>query len=478
MPDGRTPLVAAAYEGHAEVCKELIAAGADVHHSDSTATKSDALGCAASQHHREVISLLIDHGASPSSEGAQKLCVIGDAINSSYRDATETVDQLLKWGASAKHASGNHEMSPMHIAAGYSQVGSIRVLLKYGADITQRDKEGWTALHHAAMYSSPSTAAALIENGADVNATDEAGRTSLHFAAHTMSVQTVRCLRRYGADINARDNANVSPLMLACCWDEATVQHLADPGGDDTLSVVDELLASGARVNARTVRGLTALHFAALCGRRDIACALIHAGARVDTRTRDDRTPLHHAAMTGRLDVVKMLASNGAGVNTTDVQGRTALHAAAARGHARTVRTLLELGATDLGRDRLGRSTLDAAARGGHLRTVTELLAHQAENAGTEVALRAQLLRSALAAARRHKREDVAKILLLHGAVASPQRRPCKVASIACVPGSCTESVANEDILYASNYVDDLVGGRREWISHLSASRSTSVIRS
>jgi ankyrin repeat protein len=466
MPDGRTPLVAAAYEGHAEVCKELIAAGADVHHSDSTATKSDALGCAASQHHREVISLLIDHGASPSSEGAQKLCVIGDAINSSYRDATETVDQLLKWGASAKHASGNHEMSPMHIAAGYSQVGSIRVLLKYGADITQRDKEGWTALHHAAMYSSPSTAAALIENGADVNATDEAGRTSLHFAAHTMSVQTVRCLRRYGADINARDNANVSPLMLACCWDEATVQHLADPGGDDTLSVVDELLASG------TVRGLTALHFAALCGRRDIACALIHAGARVDTRTRDDRTPLHHAAMTGRLDVVKMLASDGARVNSTDVQGRTALHAAAARGHARTVRTLLELGATDLGRDRLGRGALDAAARGGHLGTVIELLAHHTNSATTESAERAAHASSALAAAQRHKREEVAGVLRLHGAAPALEKE--SVRKSRCLvrdQRSDDESGANRDMRKASSRAD-LVGRRREWIGRLSVSRN------
>jgi ankyrin repeat protein len=473
VADGWTPLVAAAYEGHAEVCKDLIAAGADVHRRVSTTTRFDAIACAANQHHIDVISLLVDGGASPNGESAQSLCIIGDAMNSSL-DATATVHQLLRCGASAKHVSDYHAMSLMHIAAGFNQVGSIRLLLKHGAEMTRGDTEGWTALHHAAMYSNPRAIAVLIENGADVHATDDVGRTSLHFASFTMSVQNVQCLLRYGAVIDARDNAGRSPLVLACCWDESTAQHLAEPGGNDTLSVVGELLALGAHVNAKTARGLTALHFAALCGRRDIAFALIQAGARVDNRTRDYRTPLHHAAMTGRPDVVRMLASNGAGADKTDKRGRTALHAASARGHARTVRALLELGATDLGRDRLGRSALDAAARGGHLETVIELLAHHANSATTESAACAAHVSSALAAAQRHRREDVAGVLRLHGAAPALERESIRDSRrLVRYPKSEDESGADRDMRNASSRSDDLVGHLREWIARLSVSRKS-----
>lgn len=76
--------------------------------------------------------------------------------------------------------------------------------------------------------------------------------------------------------------------------------------------------------------GVTALSWAALEGRTQIAEILIEAGAGVDVKNRDGGTPLHAAAFMGRLDVVQLLLENGSDVAAKTINGETPLDSAQA----------------------------------------------------------------------------------------------------------------------------------------------------
>src|SRR6185503_20111147 len=99
-------------------------------------------------------------------------------------------------------------------------------------------------------------------------------------------------------------------LLLAWTAPDAPVADAAMRGDAEAVRA---LIRSGADVNAAQGDGMTALHWAAMSGNRDIAFAVLTAGAMVDARTRlGDYTPLHLAAQESRADVVALLLGAGA----------------------------------------------------------------------------------------------------------------------------------------------------------------------
>ena len=122
---------------------------------------------------------------------------------------------------------------------------------------------------------------------------------------------------------------------------------VADAAMRGDMEAVRSLLRSGADVNGAQGDGMTALHWAARHGQRELAEVLVFAGARLDSGTRIGRyTPLHIAAREGRREVVEVLLRAGAdpGVATTN-SGATPLHLAARSGDAGIISLLVEYGA-------------------------------------------------------------------------------------------------------------------------------------
>ena len=122
---------------------------------------------------------------------------------------------------------------------------------------------------------------------------------------------------------------------------------LADAARDGDLDRVRSLIQAGADVNAAHGDGMSALHWAAERGRREIAEALVHAGANVGAVTRiGDYTPLHLAARGGRAEVVELLLGAGADPSArTTTGGATPLHFASASGSVPSTESLLDAGA-------------------------------------------------------------------------------------------------------------------------------------
>ena len=68
-------------------------------------------------------------------------------------------------------------------AARSGKTGSVRALIKRGANVNARDKDRATALMRAIVNGHEDTARLLIKSGADVNLKDNEGTTALMGAA-------------------------------------------------------------------------------------------------------------------------------------------------------------------------------------------------------------------------------------------------------------------------------------------------------
>lgn len=80
---------------------------------------------------------------------------------------------------------------------------------------------------------------------------DEDGYSPLHRAAYSGHVEVVSALLASGSKVNSRTVDGWTPLHSACRWNRVTV--------------VSHLLQHGADLNAQTNGGLTPLHLAASC---------------------------------------------------------------------------------------------------------------------------------------------------------------------------------------------------------------------
>jgi ankyrin repeat protein len=156
-----------------------------------------------------------------------------------------------------------------------------------------------------------------------------------------------------GMDVNLldkRDNELSTVLMVA-----------AMAGKTDTTKL---LLDRGAKINAKTKQGRTALTWASWRGMTDTIKALLAAGADVNTRDQWGSSPLSFAVSKGRIQTVVVLLDAGAKPNLHHTEtGQTPLIDAVVRGYIDIVRLLIDRGANVNEQDREGRKPADWARR-------------------------------------------------------------------------------------------------------------------
>lgn len=176
-----------------------------------------------------------------------------------------------------------------------------------------------------------------------------------------------------GADVNAKDSNGLMPL------------HWAAPDG--YVNIVRALLSAGAKVDAKTKEGWTALHMVCFIHMKILKVSttsevseneerivvldivadrhietikmLVTAGADVNAKTNDGATPLRLAAFHGCADIIEVLLATGADINVRDDEGWTPLHEVACGGYTEIVRTLITAGADKTIKDIDGRNAYD-----------------------------------------------------------------------------------------------------------------------
>ena len=178
------------------------------------------------------------------------------------------------------------------------------------------------------------------------------------------------------------------------------------------LARVRETLGRGARTNATTSSGFTALHGACSSGHLAVVCELLDHGADIEAHEPSGGTPLLFAAGGGHGDMVLELVARGADVNAVGVGGWTALIAASFFDRAASTAILLLQGADVNAQDDEGNAALMYAAANGIRRIVRLLLAAP----GIDVHLPNMFGSSALSLARAKGHADVVALLEAAGA--------------------------------------------------------------
>ena len=224
---GWTPLHLAVAEGHAEVVRLLVEAGADL--SARTEHGRDPLHTAL-ESTPDLVPLLRELGAPV------------DAASAAYLDDVERLDAELDGGAALTDPVTGVDL--LTLAAAGGAAGTARALLDRGADA-----DGG-ALHAAAARTHPELVRLLLAAGADVNRRDpDTGRSPLHAAVSAGrggdAPEVVRELLDAGADVNATTADGASALDISRV---AAARSRREDAGQATVhdALADLLVARGA----------------------------------------------------------------------------------------------------------------------------------------------------------------------------------------------------------------------------------------
>jgi len=361
--DGMTPLLNAAKEGNAELCKALLAAGADPNAMGKNCV--NALHIAAGHGKHEVIPVFASNKQLINARDIYRCAPLMQAAWSGYSKVCEA---LLKVGADPSMTDLNGENS-LQIAArrGHHEVvavllhtmnkqllnanedsPSIAKIIKHttaatavsssGETFNQKtgdvvsatasfdpkslektDADGNTPLLNAARAGDVVHCKALLAACANHNAINTAGRNALHIAAYCLNHEIIPLFAAYKQLFNAKDTYGATPLLCAA----SSCTFWVNP-----QKTCEALLKAGADPSLIDKEGRNALHAAAVYGKHEVITAFTGHTQPLNAKDMYGTTPLIIAASSGHSKACEALLKAGADPSLTDKEGLNALHVA------------------------------------------------------------------------------------------------------------------------------------------------------
>uniref|UniRef100_A0A8C8K9A6 Uncharacterized protein n=1 Tax=Oncorhynchus tshawytscha TaxID=74940 RepID=A0A8C8K9A6_ONCTS len=206
----RTPLHAAASEGHQEVCHMLVQAGANLDMFDEE--QRTPLMDACENNHLDTVKYLLRAGAALSHKDIKGSTCLHLAAKLGHYDV---VQHLLSKASKQVNCQDDGGWTPITWAIEYKHRELVLLLLSRGADVNIRDKEENICLHWAALSGSNDIAQILLDARCDLHAVNVHGDSTLHIAARENQLECVTLLLSQGADVNLKNREGETPLD--CC---------------------------------------------------------------------------------------------------------------------------------------------------------------------------------------------------------------------------------------------------------------------
>jgi ankyrin repeat protein len=341
-----TPLTAAVLQGHLEIVRLLLKAGANPDIPGELGRPIDMIHWAANWYpeHDAIFSALIEARADvkPGAKGNNPL------YSAVSRGRTKVALAMIDAGAIINGAV-------VEVAGARADRQVVDALIRRNPKIFAGEGLGSTVLHGAVCSEDAAFFDWVLKRTPDVNARGNEGKTPLHGAARCDNAAAIRALIARGADVNRKDDKGGAPInQLYGVGLVPSLEVLLDAGADPDIEsggstplmngvymndaeFVRVLVARGADVNRKS-RGATALHEAVRLENLGPAAALLESKQlRVDERNDRGQTALHLAVRVGGAQLVAMLLKRGADPTLRTPEGKTARQLAEEHGGKPTV---------------------------------------------------------------------------------------------------------------------------------------------
>lgn len=268
--------------------------------------------------------------------------------------------------------SAIHILSEQHKEEKSKSVEILKLLLKYGADVMQRNKMGDLAVHIACKSGNYHAVKLFLET--NLNCKD------------------------------VKNNHGITPLIKA-------LFHFQYQYQKSYVKVVSLLVQTGCDVNLSPDSGISPLHVAVIKD-KDLTEILVKAGANVNAICKDDNSPLLRVMCQNQIrhDTVEMLLKAGADPMVVTSAGRTPLHIAVSKSDDITVQHLLQYGANANATDLYDTTPLYLAVTEHNMKILPMLVEH-----GGDINRRSEAKLSLLNAAISNGDTDMTLLLLKLG---------------------------------------------------------------
>ena len=170
-------------------------------------------------------------------------------------DAAKVDDILSRKINPNSRGRKNKFMSPLKIAASKNNKHIVESLIKYGADIKEKEIICFS-------ISNVEMVELLISRGADIHGTACGGNSPMHAAINSEALSTAELLLKHGADINDQNNMfKRTPLQGAALYGKTQavkwlVEHGADVNRPDSQGQVAISIGASYKGNAEILKML------------------------------------------------------------------------------------------------------------------------------------------------------------------------------------------------------------------------------